>query len=820
MDTSTPVVKRTRAAKNVQKVTNLSHIENVESPISDTGYNSVQTPESTHSQSVYETPSVVSSQGSRVNDDNLSEVNADDTGRKAVVQLKKLADSFVAYATSDSAKSHAFKSRRKEVLEDHSYDNSKSLFSGVGAALSCSPCDSKNHRLTRATAQRRGVKPERICLDDSNEESVDETDEISHDEHEDDNIEVSVGSESTEDDEEDYHTSEGETEDLSAIAEGEEISEEDESDTECVESDGSEEYERESDSEKSSEFGRETRSTKKTSGTEKDKAFERLSESLLSNHVIERRSTRNTRKTRHRDSDLHDISDITDLLEMSHIDSSDSNCTLYMLNEDSTSVSSKHSTGRLSGHTEEEEVEEERSSEEEGSVDEAELEDDVEEEERKSVLTKHRTRRLSGHTEEEEVESSSGEEGNDVDDEMEDDVIEEEEDIEEDKDIEPMEESLHTPARKKYCLRDKYLEDLQNSFSEILTPVRRKSSLVPLSAQARVFLLCDQTEPITFKDALPGRMMSKCRKIGEGVYGEVFRSTGADNKNVAIKIIPIEGDFAVNDEPQKKFGEILPEIVIAKELSNLRTSKGSMTASFCEVNDVSCVRGKYPKELLTQWDTFNKNKSSENDRPDMFGDTQLFIVFEFADCGSSLESYEFETISQGKSVLTQVAYALAVAEEKLQFEHRDLHWGNVLVRPTEDEVITFQLLGKTYEVPSMGVEASVIDFTLSRLTKDGCTVFTDLSVDPALFEGKGDYQFDIYRLMKEGNGNQWKKFEARSNVLWLHYLADKLIYATRYPSQSGRQDRDVIRQFRQFTASMLNYNSSVEMVVDALFLNS
>ncbi|WAR21319.1 HASP-like protein, partial [Mya arenaria] len=577
MDTSTPVVKRTRAAKNVQKVTNLSHIENLESPISDTGYNSVQTPESTHSQSVYETPSVVSSQGSRVNDDNLSEVNADDTGRKAVVQLKKLADSFVAYATSDSAKSHAFKSRRKDVLEDQSYDNSKSLFSGVGAALSCSPCDSKNHRLTRATAQRRGVKPERICLDDSNEESVNETDEISHDEHEDDNIEVSVGSESTEDDEEDYHTSEGETEDLSAIAEGEEISEEDESDTECVESDGSEEYETESDSEQSR---------------------------------------------------------------------------------------------RLSGHTEEEEVEEERSSEEEGSVDEAKLEDDVEEEERKSVLTKHRTRRLSGHTEEEEVESSSGEEGNDVDDEMEDDVIEEEEDIEEDKDIE---------------------DDVQVSED-----------------------------------------WRRC------VWGGV----------------PQHGSR------QQKCGY--------KELSNLRTSKGSMTASFCEVNDVSC----------------------------------------------------FETISQGKSVLTQVAYALAVAEEKLQFEHRDLHWGNVLVRPTEDEVITFQLLGKTYEVPSMGVEASVIDFTLSRLTKDGCTVFTDLSVDPALFEGKGDYQFDIYRLMKEGNGNQWKKFEARSNVLWLHYLADKLIYATRYPSQSGRQDRDVIRQFRQFTASMLNYNSSVEMVVDALFLNS
>ena len=31
-----------------------------------------------------------------------------------------------------------------------------------------------------------------------------------------------------------------------------------------------------------------------------------------------------------------------------------------------------------------------------------------------------------------------------------------------------------------------------------------------------------------------------------------------------FQIIPIEGDFPVNDEPQKKFDEILPEVVIAK----------------------------------------------------------------------------------------------------------------------------------------------------------------------------------------------------------------------------------------------------------------
>ena len=41
---------------------------------------------------------------------------------------------------------------------------------------------------------------------------------------------------------------------------------------------------------------------------------------------------------------------------------------------------------------------------------------------------------------------------------------------------------------------------------------------------------------------------------------------------------------------------------------------------------------------------------------------------------------------------------------------------------------------------------------------DKCSVYTDLSSDDSLFEGKGDYQFDIYRKMKEEN--RWVSYSS------------------------------------------------------------
>ncbi|KIO17795.1 hypothetical protein M407DRAFT_167681 [Tulasnella calospora MUT 4182] len=44
-----------------------------------------------------------------------------------------------------------------------------------------------------------------------------------------------------------------------------------------------------------------------------------------------------------------------------------------------------------------------------------------------------------------------------------------------------------------------------------------------------------------------------------------------------------------------------------------------------------------------------------------------------------------------------------------------------------------------------------------------------------IFDGKGDYQFDIYRMMKTHIGEDWGQFRPLTNVMWLHYLAVKLL---------------------------------------------
>ena len=72
--------------------------------------------------------------------------------------------------------------------------------------------------------------------------------------------------------------------------------------------------------------------------------------------------------------------------------------------------------------------------------------------------------------------------------------------------------------------------------------------------------------------------------------------------------------------------------------------------------------------------------------------------------------------------------------------------------------------------PSHGVQATLIDLGLSRMDAgDGAqgVAVHWTPFDDEIFEGEGDYQFDVYRIMKEVNGGDWEGFMPLTNVMVL-----------------------------------------------------
>ncbi|KAF2898889.1 hypothetical protein ILUMI_07288 [Ignelater luminosus] len=351
--------------------------------------------------------------------------------------------------------------------------------------------------------------------------------------------------------------------------------------------------------------------------------------------------------------------------------------------------------------------------------------------------------------------------------------------------------------------------------------IHEPTPIINASVTAREIVLrrCGQTEPLSFEECYTPQTLQKCFKIGEGVYGEVFLFKNHNGTSSVMKIIPIEGKQMVNGEHQKKFEEVLSEIVIAMELSNLRNETKNKTYGFSEVQKIRCVQGRYPERLLELWDIYDETHHSENESPEMFTDDQLYIIFEFANAGTDMEAFVFNNALQAFALFKQTACSLAIAESALQFEHRDLHWGNILISQTDkNKKLTYCLDGHELTIPACGIVVTVIDFTLSRITHDGVCIYNDLSMDPDLFTATGDYQFEIYKLMQKHNNNEWQHFQPYSNVLWLHYVVDKMTSALRYKNTNSNVHKNAIKTLLQLKDRILQYNSAEDLVKNEFLL--
>nr|CDI51743.1 serine threonine kinase [Melanopsichium pennsylvanicum 4] len=329
-----------------------------------------------------------------------------------------------------------------------------------------------------------------------------------------------------------------------------------------------------------------------------------------------------------------------------------------------------------------------------------------------------------------------------------------------------------------------------------------------------------QTKPEPFADTISrlrtfvgSAKMARRRleKIGEASYSEVFKiPSSSDQEAVVLKIIPITSpssqDSTVDTEDDLPYSSPAADVEREIRLMKLISSQTSHTDSFVSLQSAHIVRGSYPSTLLQAWDRWDAKRrtktgeGAENVRPHVLGRTQVYALLVMTDGGVDLESLKVKSWTHAASIFWQVVKGLGEMEELYEFEHRDLHWGNILVQTVTPESRDEQgaanflrthnnwLLDPTIS----GVKATIIDFTLSRATPSAANTTTITTKsrsrtssnsvplycpfdDNSLFEGEGDPQFQVYREMKSLTKGEWSCFWPGTNVLWLRYLVHKLV---------------------------------------------
>lgn len=332
-----------------------------------------------------------------------------------------------------------------------------------------------------------------------------------------------------------------------------------------------------------------------------------------------------------------------------------------------------------------------------------------------------------------------------------------------------------------------------------------------LSAFEQLLMVCKQSCPIKLSEVFWKYCdASSIIKLGEGTYGEAFRAG-----ETVCKIVPIDGDLVVNGEVQKKSEEVLEEVLLSLTLNYLREQhehggKLNSCANFIETKDFRVCHGLYDTHLIRAWEDWDAKNNSENDHPCAFPEDQRYIVFVLADGGKDLENFVLLNFNEARSLLVQVTAALAVAEVACEFEHRDLHWGNILLHRNGAAMVDCTLDGKKMSVNTFGLTVSIIDFTLSRVNTGEAVLFLNLSADPELFNGpKWNIQFDTYRRMKEVTGECWEESFPKTNVLWLMYLIDILDKKKIY--ERTKKDE---RNLRSFKRRLNNYESAKDSLSD------
>ncbi|KAJ3157830.1 hypothetical protein HDU89_000209 [Geranomyces variabilis] len=348
----------------------------------------------------------------------------------------------------------------------------------------------------------------------------------------------------------------------------------------------------------------------------------------------------------------------------------------------------------------------------------------------------------------------------------------------------------------------------------------------PIDGLSALLNLASQNAPVSFDDFFAGSKVDA--KIGEATYSSVFSMTYAHRPSVpaALKIIPFRTATDADGEGESE--DIMPADDVVKEL--WVTERVGRMEGFVELLGVGVCKGPWPQWLVKIWDAWDE--PSENVHPNDMPPDQLYCLVVLPNQGKDLEHSSSFTMAQCQSIVRQLVCALAAAEEAMEFEHRDLHWGNVLVREVanrnDDDLVSYTVDGKECRVPHCGLRMCIIDYTWSRVRQGQEVTFNPLE-DPGLFYGPGkgkrggDLQFDVYRWMKTETEERWEGFFPKTNIFWIHYLIDKILTKRMapIPRSTSKKAREVMKSeqkaLSEVCARALHYGSCREMLEQEIF---
>ncbi|KAI5152582.1 serine/threonine-protein kinase haspin [Enteropsectra breve] len=253
---------------------------------------------------------------------------------------------------------------------------------------------------------------------------------------------------------------------------------------------------------------------------------------------------------------------------------------------------------------------------------------------------------------------------------------------------------------------------------------------------------------LNLREVAFSQMPKPDKKLAEASFSEVFVV-----KERIYKIIP--------------FTEWYGETEFCKECGIMKILKEE--DGVAKMYDYFLIRGKYPASYLKAWESF---ENPENDNPEKYESGQLYGCIVMENCGKDLEAYVFANCNEITRFLVQLIKIVGNLETKYNFEHRDLHWGNIMIKTDKVFLIDFSLSRLELDLSKFQNKIS----TSSEAQERKKLIYTDLAKEDWIFQGNAEEElhFAVYRKMKAANNNTWEHFNKKTNEQWLLYVIKQL----------------------------------------------